>query len=193
MGDSHQQTNGTGDKRVDQATLYEALSDRRRRYALHYLKQQADTVTVRDLAEQVAAWENEKDVEALTAQERKRVYIALYQSHLSTLDTQGLVDYDEDAGTVRLSDSMEAVDLYLEVVPRESIPWSLYYTGLTIANGLILGLAWVNVRPFTRIPDLGWGLVVLVTFGLSAFAQLYTSRQMRIGDAGPPPELVSEE
>jgi len=88
---------------------------------------------------------------------------------------------------------MEAVDLYLEVVPRESIPWSLYYTGLTIANGLILGLAWVNVRPFTRIPDLGWGLVVLVTFGLSAFAQLYTSRQMRIGDAGPPPELVSEE
>jgi hypothetical protein len=169
--------------------LYGALSQKRRRYALHYLKQRNEAVTVQNLAEQVAAWENGKPIEGLTSQERKRVYIALYQSHLSTMDGEGLVDYDDDEGTVELSESMQEIDLYLEVVPEESVPWSLYYTGLTLANGVILTLAWFDVRPFTMLPDLGWGAVVLVTFGVSAFAQFYYSRQMRIGDEGPPPEL----
>jgi hypothetical protein len=173
--------------------LYGALSQKRRRYALHYLKQRDEPIAVRDLAEQVAAWENEKRVEELTSQERKRVYIALYQSHLSTMDTEGLVDYDEDDGTVVLSDSMQEIDLYMEVVPEESVPWSLYYAGLTVANALVLALAWFDVRPFTMLPDLAWGVVVLVTFGVSAFVQFYYSRQMRIGDDGPPPELEVSE
>ena len=173
--------------------LYGALSQKRRRYALHYLKQRDELVTVQNLAEQVAAWENEKTVEELTSQERKRVYIALYQSHLSTMDEEGLVDYDPDEGTVALSDSMREIDLYLEVVPEESVPWSLYYAGLTVANAVILTLAWFDMRPFTMLPDLGWGAVVLVTFGVSAFAQFYYSRQMKIGDEGPPPELETTE
>lgn len=174
---------------VDQAALYDVLADQRRRYVLHYLKQEDGPVGVRELAEQVAAWENNKDPGELDSQERKRVYIALYQSHLSTLDDQGIVDYDESDSTVTLSDSMAGLDLYLEVVPTESVPWSIYYAGLTLANALILALAWHEVQPFSRFPDLFWGAIVLVTFGLSAFAQLYYSRQMRIGDDGPPPEL----
>ena len=173
--------------------LYGALSQKRRRYALHYLKQRDETVTVQNLAEQVAAWENGKPIEELTSQERKRVYIALYQSHLSTMDGEGLVDYDDDEGTVGLSDSMREIDLYLEVVPEESVPWSLYYAGLTAANALVLALTWFDVRPFTMLPDLGWAAVVLVTFGVSAFAQFYYSRQMKIGDEGPPPELEASE
>lgn len=169
--------------------LYGALSQKRRRYALHYLKQRGESVTVQNLAEQVAAWENDKTIEELTSQERKRVYIALYQSHLSTMDEEGLVDYDDDEGTVALSDSMQDIGLYLEVVPEESVPWSLYYAGLTVANSVVLSLAWFDIRPFTMLPDLGWGVVVLLTFGVSAFVQFYYSRQMKIGDEGPPPEL----
>ena len=56
--------------------LYGLLADRRRRYALHYLRQRGEPVTLRELAEQVAAWENAKPIEALDSQERKRVYIA---------------------------------------------------------------------------------------------------------------------
>lgn len=186
-------TNDSETVSLSNDALYGALSQKRRRYALHYLKQRGDRVTVQDLAGQVAAWENRKEVEELTSQERKRVYIALYQSHLSTMDEEGLVDYDDDEGMVALSDSMQEIDLYLEVVPKESVPWSLYYAGLTVANGMILILAWFDVRPFTMLPDLGWGAIVLLTFGISAFAQFYYSRQMKIGDEGPPPELETSE
>jgi DNA-binding transcriptional ArsR family regulator len=171
--------------------VYDALADKRRRYALHYLKQRAEPVTIRELSEQVAAWENDKQIEALTSQERKRVYIALYQSHLSTLDGEGLVDYDADAGTVELSDAFAEVDLYIEVVPRASVPWSYYYLGLALANAVVIGLAWGEVAPFDLVPELGWAALVLVTFALSAFVQTATNRRMRFGDAGPPPELSS--
>ena len=177
------------DQTLASDAVYDALADRRRRYALHYLKQRSSPVTVRELSEQVAAWENDKSPDELASQERKRVYIALYQSHLSTLDGEGLVDYDEGASTVELSDSFADVELYLEVVPNESVPWSLYYLGLTLANAIVLGLAWWKVTPFDLVPDLGWGALVLVTFGVSAFTQSYSSRRMRFGDDGPPPEL----
>lgn len=173
--------------------LYNALSQKRRRYTLHYLKQRTEPVSVQELAEQVAAWENHKTVQELTSQERKRVYIALYQSHLSTMDAEGLVEYDEDNGMVQLSDSMKSIDLYLEIVPAESVPWSFYYAGLAIANALVLALAWFEVRPFTMLPDLAWGAVILVAFGVSAFVQFYHDRQMQIGDSGPPPELQKQK
>jgi hypothetical protein len=176
--------------------FYELLSDRRRRYALHYLKQrEEEQVGVGDIAEQVAAWENGKSIEALTSQERKRVYISLYQSHLPRLDEEGLVVYDKPGGTVELTDALDDVVLYLEVVPRESIPWSTYYAGLTLANALVLLLAWLAVPPFDALPDLAWALVVLVSFGVSAFVQLTRSRETQLGDEGPPPGLVdgSEE
>ena len=169
--------------------VYDALADKRRRYTLHYLKQRSEPVTVRELSEQVAAWENEKEVPELSSQERKRVYIALYQSHLSTLDGEGLVDYDEDAGTVTLTAAFAGNDLYLEVVPKESVPWSLFYLGLAVANAVVIGLAWGAVAPFDLVPDLGWAVLVLVTFGVSAFVQTYSNRRMRFGDDGPPPEL----
>ena len=170
--------------------VYDALADKRRRYALHYLKQRDEPVTVRELSEQVAAWENDKEVAELTSQERKRVYIALYQSHLSTLDDEGLVDYEDDAGTVALSSAFQGVDLYLEFVPQQSVPWSLYYVGLAAANAVVLLMAWAEVAPFDLVPPFGYGALVLLTFGASAFVQTYTSRRMRFGDAGPPPELT---
>lgn len=174
---------------LDEDVLYGALSDKRRRYTLHYLKQIGDAVPVQQIAEQVAAWENDKPINELDSKERKRVYVALYQSHLSTMDAEGLVQYDEDAGTVELAAEVEDIDIYLEVVPPASIPWSIYYAGLSVANALLLALAWAEVYPFTLLPDLAWGVVILVTFGVSAFTQAYTNRQMHIGDDGPPPEL----
>ena len=170
--------------------IYDALADQRRRYALHHLKQVDEPVSVRSLAEQVAAWENEKTVAELTSQERKRVYIALYQYHLDTLDDQGLVDYDEEASTVTVSPAFDDVDVYLEVVPRANLSWNRFYVGLTAANALVLLLAGLGLAPFDQVPPLAWGVVVLASFGLSALVQTYDDRRMRFGDAGPPPEIV---
>lgn len=169
--------------------IYRVLSDTRRRYAFHYLKQQRGEVSVRELAEQVAAWENDKPPAQLSSQERKRVYISLYQSHLPTLDKQGIVAYDTPRGMVSLPEEIRGLDIYLEVVPRWDLRWSTYYLLLGILNALILVLAYLEFPLFDSVPDLAWGGFVLLTFLVSAAAQAYYSERMRFGDPGPPPEL----
>jgi len=182
-------TQQTKDRRRSSDLAYSVLADKRRRYAVHYLKQRAEPVPLRDLAEQVAAWENDKPVAALSSKERKRVYIAMYQSHLNTLAKEGIVDYDADRGMVSISDAFADLDVYLEVVPGGTIPWSLYYVGLSVVDGLLLLVAWLDLWPFGAVPDLTWGGVVLVSFAASAFVQTYQTRRMRFGDEVPPPEL----
>ena len=169
--------------------VYSLLADKRRRYTLHYLKQRREPAPVRDVAEQVAAWENGKPIEEITSQERKRVYIALYQSHLPTLDEEGVVEYDAERGMVELSASMADREVYLEVVPAGNVPWSFFWVGLVAADAVVLGLAWLDVYPFDLLSDLTWAGVILVTFAAAAFAQTYQFHRMRFGDEGPPPEL----
>jgi predicted transcriptional regulator len=169
--------------------IYDVLSDRRRRYAVHYLKQVDGPVGVRELAEQVAAWENDKSVEELDSQERKRVYISLYQSHLSTLDQRGVVDYDEDAGTVELLDGLAEADVYLEVVSHRDIPWSYFYLGLTAAAGLLLAMTWLEVGILRDISVFVVAGVIVLGYGVTAVVQTVQRGRMKLGDDGPPPEL----
>ena len=173
--------------------IYESLGNRRRRYAVHFLKQQGRPVTVRELAEQVAAWENGKSVAELRSQERKRVYIAFYQSHLASMERDGLVEYDAERGVVELSPGLAEVDVYMEVVPNRNIPWNVFYLGLAAANALLLVLFWLDVEPFSTVPDIASGVVVLVSFAASAFVQTYYATQMRLGDPGAPPRVEAEE
>lgn len=169
--------------------IYSLLADRRRRYAIHYLKQRNEAVSLGQLAEQVAAWENEKPVDDLRSQERKRVYIALYQSHLPSMDREGIVDYDADRGMVSLADEYADIDIYLEVVSSDDVPWSVFYLGLAAANTVLLSLVWLGLPPFDSLPQVFWGFIVLATFAVSAIIQTLRGRRMRFGDEGPPPEL----
>ncbi|MDY6819856.1 MAG: hypothetical protein SVG88_14440 [Halobacteriales archaeon] len=173
--------------------IYSILADRRRRYTIHFLKQREEPVSIRDLAEQVAAWENNKTIQELTSQERKRVYISLYQSHLPSMDKSGLVDYDEQSGMVELGSSLETSDIYIEFVPENDIPWNVFYLGLSAANATILALAWLEVAPFDAVPDLVWGAVVLVTFALSSLAQTLLDSRRKFGQEGPPPGVADND
>jgi len=76
------------------------LSSGRRRWAIEVLADHPpdSTVPVSDLAEEVAARENDCSVEELTSAQRERVYIALVQTHLISMD--GYVEYQEDRKTV---------------------------------------------------------------------------------------------
>jgi hypothetical protein len=56
------------------------------------------TITLSTLAEHVAARENSCTVRELSSQERERVYVALYQSHLDTLDE--IIEYNNDRKTI---------------------------------------------------------------------------------------------
>jgi hypothetical protein len=173
--------------------VYEVLSNRRRRYAIHYLKQADDQVDVSTLAEQVAAWENEKPSEELDSQERKRVYISLYQSHLPTLEKRGLVDYDDDRGIVELTDSIASADVYLEVVAGQNVPWSYFYLGLSLVSGLLVALTYYEIGVLENVAPIAIGGVITALFAISAVFQTLQTGRMQLGDEGPPPEIRAAE
>ena len=64
----------SGEDSLSNGEIFDLLSNHRRRYTIHYCKQIETPVSLSDLAEQVAAWELEKDISELSSSERKRVY-----------------------------------------------------------------------------------------------------------------------
>ena len=172
--------------------VFDVLKNRRRRHALHYLKQQDGSVELSELAEQVAAWENDSTVEGISAAERKRVYTALYQSHLPKLDDAGIVEYNQSRGIVELSERADELDVYLELVSQNDIPWSKYYLGLALLGVAIVSAAWLRLSPFSAFPDIVWAAVIVVAFSVSAAAHTYATRKRRVGTGPTPPEVDDE-
>lgn len=170
--------------------VFQVLSNRRRRYALHYLKQEGDLTSIGELAENIAAWENGTSVGEVTSSERKRVYISLLQLHLPRMEEVGLVEFNRSRGVVEPLPRMFDVDVYLEVVPDNEIPWSNFYLGLAVTNLGFLGAGLLNVFPFSLVPGLLWGLVVAVMFGVSALLDYRSGRKTRLGSEYPPPDTV---
>jgi len=73
--------------------LFDALSNSRRRQVIRRLNEGAADLGT--LAEEIAAVENDTTVPRLGSQQRKRVYISLYQAHLDQLEDVGIVVRDE--------------------------------------------------------------------------------------------------
>jgi len=93
--------------------VYHLLQNERRRSVLRYMKGVDGAARMRDVAEQVAAWEYDTTVEQLTSQERQRVYIALYQAHLPKLDKHGIIDYNQSRGIVEQKPRAERLEQYI--------------------------------------------------------------------------------
>lgn len=96
-------------------TVFHILQTSRRREAIRYLLAADGPVKMRDVAEHVAAVEHETTVAKLDSTQRQRVYIPLYQSHLPTLDEEGVIDYNKSRGIVRTTDRLELFRPYLEI------------------------------------------------------------------------------
>ncbi|MFC4541921.1 hypothetical protein ACFO5R_08270 [Halosolutus amylolyticus] len=181
-----------GDSADDASTLsqevaFEMLSCRRRRYVIHCLKQRGGAVELRDLVTQVAAWENEVAPEVVTYEQRMRVYTALRQSHLPKLDDGGIVTFEEHRGTIALTDAAAELEVYLDVVPHEDIPWSKYYAGLGILSLGFVGTLWIGLPPFSFVAPLGGALLVTLLFTISAAFHVRYDRRMRLGGDSEPP------
>lgn len=68
---------------------------------------------MRDVAEAIAAWEHDTTVQQLRSEERQRVYIALYRSHLPTLDDLGVIRYNQARGLVEPTGLLQVFEPYL--------------------------------------------------------------------------------
>ena len=106
-----------GDAGPTRDEIFHLLQCRRRRDALRYLRGHDGPVRMCDLAEQVAAWEHDTTLEALSSTQRQRVYIPLYQDHLPKLDEAGVIDYDQERGAVERTPLADRLDHYLDGAP----------------------------------------------------------------------------
>lgn len=179
---------GRGARNVSRDDVFDILSNHRRRYALHTLKRHGGAVSIGDLAERIAAWENGVSRAELDAAERKRVYTALQQFHLPKMDTTGIVEFDDARGVVSLTEAAETLEVYLDVVAEDDIPWSRYYLGLSAMS--LVAVVGIWLTGFELVPGLVWAALVAGVVLVSALVHTYYDRQMRLGAVDIPPDVL---
>lgn len=153
--DSEQSTDeGTGSDRqapnseLSQDVKFEVLRNRRRRRVLQYLdEQEDDVVALREIAEHVAARENDKSVDAITSTERKRVYVGLYQCHLPKMDDMGVVGFDKDRGTVEISETTDQLAQFLDRCVNDRSSKSVVFDAIAISSFLAFVAIVAGVAP----------------------------------------------
>jgi DNA-binding transcriptional ArsR family regulator len=170
--------------------IFETLSNRRRRYTLHYLKRLGEPVPIRDLSEQLAAWENEVGREQVRPKERKRLYTALHQTHLPKMHGLGVVEYDSDRGVVGLTDAIDQFDIYFDLVAADDIPWSQFYLALGSVTTALVTIGALGVQPFASVDGFGYALAVVFLFTVVAGYHTLRDRSRVVGSADVPPETA---
>ncbi|PHQ46892.1 hypothetical protein DJ68_04825 [Halorubrum sp. C3] len=170
----------SGDDEPSRDEVFTALSNRRRRNVITYLKRAGDDARVRDIAEQLAAWENDLEIPEVTYKQRKRVYTALHQSHLPKLAASGFIEYESDRGLVSLTDESRQLEVYLEIVSDNEILWSEYYVGLAVVCGLLAAAAWVGTVPFGSVSGYAYALLFALLFGVSGLIHRTITRRNRV-------------
>jgi len=141
--DGDTESGETAEESADDLSLdlvFEILKNSRRREVLRYLKDHRERVTLSELAEHVAAIENDTTVKALSSQQRKRVYVGLYQCHLPKLDDMDVVEFNQSRGHVELGPNATQLDkyLYLDAEESDDRPWYRYYLGVSAIGGIVL-------------------------------------------------------
>ncbi|WP_222916537.1 hypothetical protein [Natrinema sp. SYSU A 869] len=173
------------DDQSREGEIFDLLSNQRRRYTIHYCKREGEPVSLGDLAEHVAAWELDKEVEEITSAERKRAYTSLQQTHLPTLERADIIEFDDRM--IELTDEAAELDVYLDIVPGDSVPWGVYYLGLAAVGSVVMAGLWLEVVPTETVPELGWATLVFTLFGVSAVVHAVQNRRMRLGEMERPP------
>jgi len=177
----------SGEERLTQDLVFDILSSARRRYVLYLLKTEG-RMELTELAEHVAARENDTSVEELTRQQRKRVYVSLYQTHIPKLEDAGFVEYDQDSGYVSLRGRADEIDQYLGSEER-TFPWQYAYLAVAVL-GLALGLMVVADVP--GVGTLGWaGVALVMVAGVLLIASAHVVTWLR-GRQGALSELDRE-
>lgn len=93
--------------------IHDVLRNERRRLTLEQLRDNGNSLSVRELSERVAALETGETPPPRNI--RQSVYVSLHQTHLPKLDELGIVEYDADAKQVTLTDRVREVETYMDL------------------------------------------------------------------------------
>lgn len=181
VGSTGSQGSKKGLRSIDLDVMFDVLKNRRRRRVLEILHEQAGQTTLSVMAECLAAIENDKPRERLSSQERKRVYIGLYQFHLPRMDRAGVIEFDRNRGTIEASEKLAAYRPYADrsrPYPRSTIaPSLLPSTSVLSGCGLVAALLLTDMPGW--ITD-GVLLVALSIVLLLALASLVLDRRLGV-------------
>ncbi|SEG58396.1 DUF7344 domain-containing protein [Halobellus limi] len=145
---------------LDKGEIFDLLKNSRRRSTIRYLREHGGNAELKDIAEHIAAEENDTTVRQLSSDQRKRVYIGLYQCHLPKMDKLGVVEYDKNRGTIELQDSVAQLLQYIEPVEEdEGLEWSWTVPAVAAFLVVVVSLGTFGVGPLSAVPPTGWTLV----------------------------------
>lgn len=104
-----------GGDQLSTDAVFRLLADRRRRYAISVLRRHGATMSLADLADEVAVKEHAAPITEIPADDVKRIYMSLYHSHVPRLEDFGVVDYRQESDRLTLSGDVSAFEPYLEL------------------------------------------------------------------------------
>lgn len=168
----------TGEE-LSQDAVFDILSNSRRRFLLSRLQQRGEPVALVDLADEIAAWENDTTVDELTDKQSKRVYVSVYQTHVPKLESTGLIEYDSESGLIELTQAARQINGYMPEGDDDETPWHLYYAGLAISSALFYVLVAAEVAIFGALSLSIAG--ILIVSGFVALSVTHYVRSKRNG------------
>lgn len=170
-------------------TIFDLLRNQRRRFVLQYLEDHTGVVRLGDLADALAQWEEKDEGEADTYidhRDRKRAYVALYQTHLPKLDEADVIKYNQPRGTIELGPHFPAVQEYLHYSHAyDEILWHRFYLSGGGVCLSALGLMYITAFPFGAVSEIVVYALVFVVFGSISLAQSIVARSTMDGASDP--------
>lgn len=134
---------------VDEPPLdqtFELLKNKRRRAVLNYLQETEDeVVSIGELAEHIAAIENDIDVDSVSSSQRKRAYVGLYQCHLPKMDDMGVIEFQKNRGKISRAKNARQLEQFLNHTPGAARPWYRYYLVVALAGMGLFALSQLGV------------------------------------------------
>lgn len=183
----------TRDESLSEETIFDVLSNRRRRFAIHALKRADGPMEVKPLSKRIAAWEHGIEPDAVEYDQRRNVHSTLKRTHLPMLEESGVIEYDAEANLVEPTAALSDLDIYVEVLRGKEIPWSQYYLGLSALAGAALLAVEVGVPGFAALDPLSVAVFTVTAFLVSAIAHYRYGEHARLGNGKKPPELRKRE
>ncbi|ELY63813.1 DUF7344 domain-containing protein [Natrinema versiforme] len=92
----------------DLDTIYEHLSESRRRYVLYYFLESGHA-NVEEIALQISAWEQDVSIGSVSVDEKEAVTLSLIHKHLPRLADHEIITYDQRSGDIVIGDNFDSV------------------------------------------------------------------------------------
>lgn len=163
------------DRSLSQAEIHDVLRNDRRREVLTVLQDREGDVSIRELAEHIAAIESGEDPPPRNL--RQSVYVSLHQTHLPKLDDLGIVDYDTNSKTVHLRERSGAIEPYMGTVEPavDRVPaWAYLAVG-------VVGMALAGAATAGAVPGVDPAAVAVVALVVVIAVSAYDLWQERSG------------